>query len=167
MLVDLQLSDGTRTRETFALSDVKHLAIIEQAPWSLHSREIATATDITELSIARGGCYGPCPIYDARFSAHGHVTYIGYEFVDRLGVHQGEIAATTYRAVAGAVQRLGYFALGSDYSEQVTDSETVTTSATRRGRRKEVLNYAGAGPLELAAVELLLDSLLAVTDWES
>lgn len=167
VMVDLQLSDGSRARESFAPSDLKRVAIIEQAPWGLHSRDVAAATHITELSIARGGCYGPCPIYEARFSDDGRVTYIGHQFVDRLGVHHGEVAITTYRAVAVAVQRLGFFALGSDYSEQVTDSETVTTSAIRLGRRKEARNYAGAGPLELTAIEHLLDSLLAVTDWES
>ena len=63
---------------------------------------------ITAISLSRGPCYGPCPVYRVTLSKVGHSAYIGESHTDRVGPHHGRLAPERFDGLVGAILRLGF-----------------------------------------------------------
>jgi hypothetical protein len=120
---------------------------------------------ITSIRLARGPCYGTCPVYSVTLRRDGSAQYVGEEFVDRLGTHRGEVYEGTFEYLAAAIEELGFFDLADSYAEPVTDQATATTTVVRSRRRTRVSNYGNAGPWQLWAVEMLIDAVVETVEW--
>lgn len=122
------------------------------------------AWQITEVSLERGACFGPCPIYKITIKRDGTAIYEGKRFVERLGMYRGTVYA--FNNLARLIEASGYFKLKDNYSVNITDLSTATTSVVRAGKRKTIRNYGGAGPIELWGIETTIDGMVANTKWE-
>lgn len=62
-------------------------------------------------------------------------------------VEKGRIWGEEFAMLAWTLEKNGYFTLKSDYQRNITDSAFGSTRVTRNGKRYEVVEYAGGGPL--------------------
>jgi hypothetical protein len=118
---------------------------------------------VSEITIARGPCFGHCPIYSATFRGDGTVLYRGLAYVDRIGDFRGHIQTSKFVALARFILDSDYLRLADQFTKPITDQETVTTTVTVDGKRNSVSDYGGAAPATVWAVEELIDKLLLET----
>jgi hypothetical protein len=123
---------------------------------------------ITEIAIERAGCYGTCPIYTAKISRDGTVSYAGDLYVDRLGSFRAQASPSRFDDLAEFAVKIGYRDFSPVYDSGVTDDETVYTRVTYADKKvKIVSNYANCGPVTLWALEQLIDKIVTeATDWK-
>ena len=121
---------------------------------------------ITEIGLQRTPCYGTCPSYTATIFSDGSVRYNGKGHVDRLGYHTCKIGEHWFHRLASQIIELGFSDLAPAYSTAVSDSSTVFTSVLTHGERKIIKDYASAGPENLIAIELLIDSVVSTVRWD-
>lgn len=121
--------------------------------------------ELSELGIEHSSCYGTCPAYTLIIKADGSVYYEGGRHADKQGVHRGRIAVWHLHQLARYIQKIKFFELEDIYTERVTDHATVYTSVTVQGKEKIISNYADSGPIELWALEQLIDGLLVHVEW--
>jgi hypothetical protein len=141
-----------------------------QRRWKFE-REIERKVDsITEIYLARSGeCEGPCPIYSVTLRKDGTAIYTGYENVTRLGTHHGTIHDYYFFRLAWLLDSQGFFQMKNEYPEDgrvYLDSSEVSVGATRDGRKKEVWEYTGKGPIELWGIEMAIDAVVNKIEWE-
>lgn len=136
-------------------------------PWKVRwSGEVAAAaTEITEIGLSRGMCYGPCPVYSVRFFSDGRAEFSGEHFVDLPGEHQAHFDVADFELLALAIAHLRFGNLRRNYAVDHTDADTTTTWIVRRGRRRTVEDYGAAGPQRLRQIEFLIDDAAADLRW--
>ena len=123
-------------------------------------------TDITEIGLERGPCFGQCPAYTVFVKSDGTFRYRGEEYVPRKGSFTGEVNRTEFLRLAQFISDVGYLNLKDNYSVAATDLPTTFSTVVKRGERKVIRNYGNAGPSQLWAVECLIDGLLDSAHWD-
>jgi hypothetical protein len=123
---------------------------------------------ITEIAIERSGCFGRCPVYTAKISRDGTVTYTGRKYVNREGSFQAQVSPYLFDNLAELAVKIGYRDFSPVYTAGVTDMATVYTRVTYTDRKvKIVSDYADCGPVTLWAFEELIDKAISeATDWK-
>jgi hypothetical protein len=101
------------------------------------------------ITIKRGGCFGPCPIYSAQIYEDGTVLYKGELFVKVEGKRQYKISQGKIKQLIEEFQRINYFSLKDKYEKDefgvsISCQSTRTTSINLNGQKKQVVNYYGA-----------------------
>ena len=67
--------------------------------------------------------------------------------------------------LAWTLERNGYFTLQAEYKRNITDSAFGSTRVTRNGKKYEVVEYAGGGPLELWMIQLAIEGVSSTMEW--
>jgi hypothetical protein len=120
---------------------------------------------VTAVSLARGMCEGPCPVYKVRLSTDGQVTYEGEYYVERMGVHRGRVAPESVQGLVRFILRLGFADLDSEYPTERTCGSTDELTLWRGERPSRVVDH-GSAPPELWAMAALVDAVVDGVDWE-
>ena len=136
-------------------------------PWKVRwsGEVVAAATQITEIGLSRGMCYGPCPVYAVRFFSDGRAEFTGEHFVNLLGEHRAHVDVADFELLTLALAHLRFGNLRRNYAVDHTDADTSTVWIVRRGRRRTVDDYGGAGPQRLRQIEALIDDAAAELHW--
>jgi hypothetical protein len=116
-------------------------------------------------TIARGGCYGTCPIYKLTVYRDGTVEYTGDNFVKVKGPARGRVGPEVIAAIDRLFHDAHYFELADAYTERDrTDNPTTITEYRDGGRTKTITHYRGDDhtPEILTNVEDALDALVHV-----
>lgn len=129
---------------------------------------------ITEITLERTRCYGPCPIYKVVLRRDGQSIYVGKEHVQRIGTFKTTINKDDFDRLAHFLSSRGFFDLKDKYSDgfRVQDISTDITSAVRSGKRKTVkrktLSDQGpnAAPAALREIEKAIDETIEQLDWK-
>lgn len=119
---------------------------------------------ISEITLERSSCFGPCPVYKLTLRRDGTATYEGRQFVERKGTYSGTFYG--FERLAQLIESRGYFNLKDNYTINATDLSGTVTSVVRTGRRKTITNYGDAGPVELWGIEAAIDGVVANTKWQ-
>jgi hypothetical protein len=117
-----------------------------------------TKGQITEITLERTTCFGTCPAYTVTLRSDGTITYEGRRFVEMTGTYQGQVYG--FARLAHLILSEGYFNLKDNYSARVTDMPSAITSVVMNGKRKTIMNYGDAGPVELWGIEMAIDGML-------
>ncbi len=126
------------------------------------------------VSLERTPCFGSCPVYTISASSSGVVTYEGKANVRRIGTATNQIAAEQVEALLVELERAGYFTFADRYAQSEptcrrysTDSPTVISTATFRGRTKRIEHDYGCGgvPGALTMLEQRIDEVLGSGRW--
>lgn len=126
------------------------------------------------LTLERTACFGGCPVYRVSASSSGVVTYQGTANVRRRGTDTTHIDPKLVTALLVELERAGYFTFANRYAlseptcrRHSTDSPTVISSATFRGRTKRIEHdYGCAGvPGALTLLENRIDEVLGTGRW--
>ena len=76
---------------------------------------------VTSISLARGAGYGTCPVYRMPLSKTGRATYVGKDFVERVGRWRGTIDPDWFDDLVRVILRLGFSNFEPIYGAFETD----------------------------------------------
>jgi hypothetical protein len=80
-------------------------------------------------------------------------------------VEKGRIWGEEFAMLAWTLEKNGYFTLEAEYQLNITDSAFVSTRVTRSGKKYEVVEYAGGGPLELWVIHRAIEGVSSTMEW--
>ena len=138
---------------------------------------VAAASPSDSVSIERGACFGPCPIYRATVYGDDRLVFEGRKFVRREGSHESKMAAGTFSRLLAIARRHDFASMdtkwpddkGLNCPEPPTDLPTVTIAVATAEIRHAVTYYEGCGGSPAAErVEAMvadLDKALALGEW--
>lgn len=138
------------------------------------SSAMADAAAMPAISLERTPCFGGCPVYAVAVSPSGEVTYEGKAHVRQLGKASAKITQQKVEALLVELEKAGYFSMADRYAASEpacgrysTDSPSVITSVTIRGRTKRVEHDYGCGsaPGALVVLERRIDDVLGSGRW--
>jgi hypothetical protein len=122
---------------------------------------------VVEISMERTMCYGPCPVYKVIFRNDGTAIYNGEAHVEKLGKYKGEIDEQDFKFLLEFMKKLNFTQLKDEYTIPITDcANTITTMMINGDEVKRVNNYADAGPMEIWAIEKVIDGIINDIYWE-
>lgn len=106
---------------------------------------------------------GSCPVYSLTFNDSGEATYIGFQFVPRIGVYKSHVDFSTFLTIIApydpwSLEDSGPF--GTD-----TPSLTVTMVAGKESRVVHLRMYVFMPP-RFAAIVAAMDGIMAYSRWE-
>lgn len=137
-------------------------------------RPSQSATSAPAITLERTACFGSCAVYTISVSPAGEVQYEGRAHVRKLGAATGRIPRERVDALLSELERGGYFSFAERYTSPepscgryATDSPTVITSVTLRGRTKRITHDYGCGgaPGALVVLERRIDEALNSGQW--
>ena len=119
------------------------------------------------ITLKRGACYGPCPIYSLAIYGDGKVVYKGERFVGITGKRVSKISQEKVKKLIKAFYKINYFSLKDEYSLGPTDCSSAETSITIDGKTKTVYHYYGdeTAPKELTRLEDKIDKIVGTERW--
>ncbi len=120
------------------------------------------------ITLDRGACFGPCPIYHVEISGDGTVSYVGRASVAVTGKHEDHIPVETVLSLYDAFMKADFFWTLDSYRAPISDLATYTVSISFDGHRKQVIDYAGTligMPKEIAELETSIDSVAGTGKW--
>lgn len=127
------------------------------------------STDTIEaVTLSRGACFGPCPIYEVTLRGDGTALWVGEEFTARRGTFRGTFEPEDFAQLASFVDRCGFFDWAEHYEPElyvVTDGPTTTISATRQRTTKTVSQYVADEPADFWVLAALVDALASQVGW--
>jgi hypothetical protein len=141
------------------------------APTERSSQSAASTPTIT---LERTACFGSCPVYTISVLPSGDVQYEGRAHVRKLGPATGRVPKERVDALLSELERGGYFTFAERYTSAepscgryATDSPSVITSVTVRGRTKRIIHDYGCGgaPGSLVVLEQRIDEALHSGQW--
>jgi hypothetical protein len=137
----------------------------------------------TLITLERGACFGPCPIYKLMISADGTVVFEGKHNVKTTGLAKGRVNQERLRQLISEFEKIDYFSLSDSYGEVAvidkpskvrcpefsTDRPSATTSIRVNSRSKSVYHYYGCEGIEklreLKALESKIDEVADSKQW--
>jgi hypothetical protein len=126
------------------------------------------------ITLERTACFGGCPVYRLWVAPSGEVTYEGKAHVRKLGPATGKIPLERLLGLLSELEKAGYFSFASRYTvnepacgRHASDSPSVITSVTLRGRTKRIEHDYGCGgaPGALVVLERRIDEVVGSGQW--
>jgi hypothetical protein len=129
---------------------------------------VAPAPHELVATLARGACYGWCPVYELSIYRDGVVEYTGEHYVELVGPAIGHIGAAQLAQLDRLFADARYFDLADRYtSYDMTDMPSVTTTYQLGARAKRIEHYYGdtSAPHALDKLEDNIDQLVGIERW--
>jgi hypothetical protein len=135
---------------------------------------VAQLAGKSAITLERTACFGACPVYRLSVSPTGEVTYEGKAHVRRLGTATGKVPQERLNQLLTELDKASYFSFASRYTSAepacgryATDSPTVISSVTLRGRTKRIEHDYGCGaaPGALVVLERRIDEMVGSGQW--
>lgn len=82
-------------------------------------------------------------------------------------VKKGRIWGEAFGRLAWILEKNGFFALKPAYQRNITDVGFSSTRVNKNGRKHEVVDYAGGGPLELWTIEAVIEGAASSISWDT
>jgi hypothetical protein len=121
---------------------------------------------VNEITLERTMCYGSCPVYRVILRKDGNAIYEGKDNVNKLGRFTGILDAYDFERLVELMEKLNFLGMEERYSAPVTDGADIITTVFYDGKVKIVDNYADAGPMEVWAIEKVIDGIIEDIYWE-
>lgn len=119
-----------------------------------------------EIGLERTGCYGTCPAYTFVITADGKCNYEGGKYAKIQGKKTGRTRVDIFNRLATLVKEMGVFELQDEYTAAIYDVPSAYFTAATKEKRKTIRDHAGLAPVQLWAVEQLMDKILEEVKWE-
>lgn len=96
------------------------------------------------ITLARSGCFGPCPSYKVTISTSEGIVFDGDGFVVSSGRHVDSADPKKIRKLATEFLADDFYSMDPTYRASVTDCPTYTISVSIDGHKKAVEDYMGS-----------------------
>jgi hypothetical protein len=120
------------------------------------------------IRLARGACFGSCPVYTVTVYGDGTVVWQGESYVQVPGSRITRISPDRVRDLIALFQKVNGTALGTSYDHyMMTDSSSARTTLVVQGQAKTISHYHGdwSAPARLDILEDLIDQVLNTAQW--
>lgn len=121
-----------------------------------------SATDPV-IIMERTVCYGTCPSYVIVIRGDGKVIYVGRKFVEQEGTYERIIPLSLVDSLLSEFEKADFLTLQSEYTGNVSDLPTITTTIKWGRSEKKVIDYYG-GPEKLKALEKRIDAVAGIKE---
>ena len=118
------------------------------------------------ISLHRTPCFGSCPVYTVTFHRSGKAEFEATQHLPDLGRFTGEIDVFTYGRLCYLIDNSHFRQMKGSYRAQWTDDTTCIVTIMEGARRTEVSDYGRSGPIELWAIQELIDSIRKRIEWK-
>lgn len=122
--------------------------------------------NVKEISMERVMSKDPYPVFKVTFKRSGEAIYEGKYYVDKIGTYIGTIDDEDFIKLEELIGRLDFVSLREKYLIDGHDQPNVLTTVVFEDSTKSVSNYGEAGPVEIWAVERVIDSIVEDIYWE-
>ena len=127
---------------------------------------VDAATPITEITLQRTWCYGPCPIDGIVLRADGTAQFSGKMNTGRTGDYKGTFWKGEFEQLTRWLESQGFFAMKDSYGEANIDAPDQIISVVRSGKRKTVTNHMG-GSLVFWGMERTIRGVASDIAWQA
>jgi hypothetical protein len=126
------------------------------------------------ITLERTPCFGTCPVYRVSLWNDGRIAFDGRRHVAHQGAAAGSVEPAVVDSLLAELVGAGYFELDTAYVYQspgcgryATDSPSVITSVTARGRTRRIQHDYGCqdAPAELGRLERRIDEVAGSSRW--
>jgi hypothetical protein len=132
---------------------------------------VATANDISEIAIERGGGGGKSqvPLYQCVLKSDGTVRFTKEPGRASAMERTGRIKPVVYNRLAYFINQMNLEKYADTYGEEgVYDEPVVYLSAVRSGLRKTIMDSGGCAPAQVWAIAELIDHIrLTAVQWDA
>lgn len=121
------------------------------------------------ITLERTPCYGPCPVYTVTLHRSGKAELHAVKNMPELGDFSGEIDPLSYGRLCYFMEQSHFAKLKDIYQPPLRwtdDSTCIVTAKTGGGVVKKVSDYGGVGPIELWAIQQLMDGFRERIAWK-
>lgn len=122
--------------------------------------------NVKEISMERVMSKDPYPVFKVTFKSSGEAIYEGKYYVDKIGTYSGTIDEEDFIRLSELMGKLDFVSLREKYLIDGHDQPNVLTTVVLEDGTKSVSNYGEAGPVEIWAVERVIDSIVEDIYWE-
>lgn len=159
------------TLRRFFLACLGAVALVSCAPGATSAESTAmnpeSASNV-EIRLARGACFGFCPVYTVTITGAGEVRYEGRNFVNVVGQRTATIPAADVARLVARFDEVGFNNLQDAYRANVSDLPSYSVTLVRDGHTKTVVDYGGvdAGmPRAIRDLEAEIDRVAGTAQW--
>ncbi|MGX5172430.1 DUF6438 domain-containing protein [Aliikangiella sp. IMCC44653] len=132
-----------------------------------------------ELKIRRGGCFGPCPIYDVLLKGDGSVQFKGQKFVAIVGERSKHLDSNKVNSIISKLYESKFFYFPLEYRDyrvevvnqratvlihDITDIPTPYIEVIVGDFKKSFISTPSAPP-EAAKLISEIEAMLDISDW--
>jgi hypothetical protein len=118
------------------------------------------------ISLHRSSCYGACPVYRVTFHRSGKAELLAINNLPLRGAYTGAIDLISYGRLCYLLDQSKFAEMKSNYRSGWTDLATCTVTAAGASTSKTVSDYGEVGPIELWAIQEIIDRMREGTKWE-
>jgi hypothetical protein len=117
--------------------------------------------DIQELTLDRGPCFGPCPVFRFTATSQGRYSYVGGSHAEPFGARSGRFPGYLFARLAEVCVELRVLELDDVYRCGFEDAPSVAVAVRHAGGVKVVRNDGGdSGPVRLWAFAALIEVVM-------
>ena len=130
------------------------------------ANSIRSRLPFESITIERGQCFGMCPVYKMVLYRDGRADLDAEKYMPDLGQFTGEVPLYTYGRLCYFIESSHFMEMNSKYSANATDLRTCTVTVWGKGVLKDVSDYGTVGPIQLWAIQQLLDAVRDEIEWK-
>lgn len=117
------------------------------------------------ISISRTGCLGSCPAYEMVLYRDGSAKLNAQAYLPKIGKFVGEVRLNTYGRLCYLIESSHFSKMNSNYNAEWTCDSTCIVTVKSGKTVKTVSDYGQVGPIQLWAIQELLDSVKDNIEW--
>jgi hypothetical protein len=146
--------------------------------WTFHHSRTSPATEnellfpdnhpvyYESISLERTACYGTCPVYTVTLHRDGRAEYKPRAHLPQRGDFEGMVSEFEFERLSYFLEMRGFEQMKARYEVGYTDASTCIVKAVSASGTKVVSDYGGAGPVDLWAIQGLIDGIRERIDWK-
>ena len=119
----------------------------------------------TVIEMAKGPCYGRCPVFTLKIYENGTATYNGEKYTDKAGLHIKQLDKEQFKNLQGQFRQANLWQYDNVYRGQIPDLQTVTITYYEEGDYKTITGKDGR-PEAVRRLEEELDAVANGGGWQ-
>lgn len=119
------------------------------------------------IEYEKTACLGRCPVFKVKFFKNGNVEYIGKSYVEKIGNYQGHLHIKYFGKLSLVIQELKIDRLKKKQGMDATCiSDTILRIKPEGEDIIEIVDRGECGPIELWAVQQIIERMLLKVTWK-